>query len=71
MQLHFRPAKYRSRPPLQTRILGEVRDPVWLAKAYRGNYLIDLITGVSNAAITVDDTWIEHSLPATVLGLSG
>jgi hypothetical protein len=56
---------------LQTRILGEVRDPVWLAKAYRGNYLIDLITGVSNAAITVDDTWIEHSLPATVLGLSG
>lgn len=48
----------------------EVRDPVWLAKAYRGNYFIDLITGMSNAAITVDDSWIEHSLPATVLGVA-
>jgi hypothetical protein len=48
----------------------EVRDPVWLAKAYRGNYFIDLITGMSNAAITVDDSWIEHSLPAKVLGVA-
>jgi hypothetical protein len=47
----------------------EVRDPVWLAKAYRGNYFIDLITGMSNAAITVDDSWIRHSQPAIVLGV--
>lgn len=47
----------------------EVCDPVWLAKAHRGNYFVDLITGMSNAVITVDDSWIDHSRPATVLGV--
>jgi hypothetical protein len=47
----------------------EVCDPVWLAKAHRGDYFVDLITGMSNAVITVDDSWIEHSQPATVLGV--
>lgn len=44
----------------------EVTDPVWLAKAYRDNYFIDLITGMSNAVIVVDDSWIEHAHPAPV-----
>jgi len=47
----------------------EVCDPVWLAKAHRGDYFVDLITGMSNAVITVDDSWIDHSQPATVLGV--
>lgn len=44
----------------------EVCDPVWLAKAHRDDYFVDLITGMSNAAIAVDDSWIARSLPARV-----
>jgi hypothetical protein len=47
----------------------EVRDPVWLAKAHRDGYFVDLITGMSNAVITVDDSWIERSSPCVVLGV--
>lgn len=47
----------------------EVRDPVWLAKAYRDKYFVDLITGMSNAVIVVDDSWIAHSRPMEVLGI--
>jgi hypothetical protein len=47
----------------------EVRDPVWLAKAHRDNYFVDLITGMSNAVITVDQSWIKHSHPGIVLGI--
>ena len=45
----------------------EVLDPVWLAKARRGNYFVDLITGMSNGIVTVDRSWIERSTPATIL----
>lgn len=44
----------------------EVCDPVWLFKVHRSGFFIDLITGMSNATIVVDDTWIEHSIPAVV-----
>jgi hypothetical protein len=47
----------------------EVRDPVWLAKAHRDKYFVDLITGMSNAVITVDESWIKHSHPGNVLGV--
>jgi len=47
----------------------EIRDPVWLAKAHRDGYFVDLITGMSNAAITVDRSWIERGSPAEVLGV--
>jgi hypothetical protein len=47
----------------------EVRDPVWLAKAHRDGYFVDLITGMSNAVITVDESWIERSSPCVVLGV--
>jgi Nucleotidyl transferase of unknown function (DUF2204) len=47
----------------------EVRDPVWLAKGWRDKYFVDLITGMSNAVITVDESWIKHSHPAEVLGV--
>src|SRR5207248_4811578 len=32
----------------------EVRDPIWLGKAWRDGYFIDLITGMSNAIIQVE-----------------
>jgi hypothetical protein len=36
----------------------EVIDPVWLAKAKRGEYFVDLITGMSNGLIVVEDSWM-------------
>lgn len=47
----------------------EIRDPVWLAKAHRDGYFVDLITGMSNAIITVDQSWIDRGSPAEVLGV--
>jgi hypothetical protein len=47
----------------------KVWDPVWLAKAHRGDFFVDLITGMSNAAITVDDSWIERASAAVVVGV--
>lgn len=47
----------------------EVRDPVWLAKAHRDGYFVDLITGMSNAVITVDQSWIDRGSPCVILGV--
>ncbi len=47
----------------------EVRDPVWLAKAHRDGYYVDLITGMSNAVITVDRSWIDRGSHNVVLGV--
>ncbi len=57
---------------LALRFLGErgfeceVCDPVWLFKAHRDGFFVDLITGMSNAAIVVEDSWIERAKPAMV-----
>jgi hypothetical protein len=45
----------------------QVKDPVWLHKAHRNGFFVDLITGMSNAIITVDHSWIENARPAMVL----
>jgi hypothetical protein len=45
----------------------QVKDPVWLHKAHRNGFFIDLITGMSNAVITVDRSWIANSRPAMIL----
>jgi hypothetical protein len=47
----------------------QVCDPVWLAKVHRGNFFVDLITGMSNAAISVEGSWIRNARPASVLGV--
>ncbi len=47
-----------------------VEDPVWLAKARRGEYFVDLITGVGNSSLVIDSTWIDRGVPQTVLGIS-
>jgi predicted nucleotidyltransferase len=46
-----------------------VSDPVWLAKAHRGDYYVDLITGMSNAVVTVQSDWIERATEAEVFGV--
>jgi hypothetical protein len=48
----------------------DVADPVWLAKARRGEYFVDLITGMSNGLILVEDSWIERARPAVVYGVT-
>ena len=45
----------------------EILDPVWLAKAHREDFFVDLITGMSNAAISVSDSWISRARPAIVV----
>lgn len=47
--------------------LCKVKDPVWLHKAHRNGFFVDLITGMSNAVITVEPSWIENARPAMVL----
>ena len=47
----------------------EVVDPVWLAKAHKGEFFVDLITGMSNGVLVVEDSWIERASPAVVQGV--
>ena len=47
----------------------EICDPVWLAKAHRDGYFVDLITGMSNGVMSVDPSWIERARPANVVGV--
>jgi len=47
----------------------EVCDPVWLCKARQGDYFVDLISGMSNAVIRVDQSWIDRSFDSEVLGI--
>ncbi|MGI9102802.1 MAG: nucleotidyltransferase [Terriglobales bacterium] len=47
----------------------EVTDPVWLAKAHRGEYFVDLITGMSNAVVTVDQSWIDRAVLSEFFGV--
>ena len=47
----------------------EVHDPVWLAKARKGDYFVDLITGMSNGVIVVENSWIQRARPAVIHGV--
>ena len=47
----------------------EVCDPVWLCKVRQGEYFIDLISGMSNAVIRVDQSWIDRAFDSEVLGI--
>ena len=48
----------------------EVLDAVWLAKARRDGFFVDLITGMSNAVLRVDYSWVRHASRAEVFGMS-
>jgi hypothetical protein len=65
-------------PEAVTRALAELRsadfesyveDPIWLAKARCGKHFVDLITGIGNASLFVDESWIERSSTANILGV--
>jgi hypothetical protein len=47
----------------------EVCDPIWLCKARREDYFVDLICGMSNAVIRVDQSWIDRGFDSEVLGI--
>ena len=47
----------------------EILDAVWLAKAWRGEYFVDLITGMSNGVVRVDYSWIKHAVRSDVFGV--
>jgi len=47
----------------------EIEDPVWLAKARRGKHFVDLITGIGNATMVLDRSWIDRGLHEIVLGV--
>ena len=46
-----------------------IEDPVWLAKARDIGYYVDLITGVGNATLSVEESWIERAIPDHLLGV--
>jgi hypothetical protein len=48
----------------------EIADAVWLAKARRDGYFVDLITGMSNAVVRVDLSWIARASHTDLFGLS-
>ena len=48
----------------------EVCDPVWLAKARKDEFFVDLITGMSNGVIVVENSWIERARAAVVHGVT-
>lgn len=49
-------------------LITEVTDPVWLAKAWAGDYYVDLISGMSNGVYWVTPSWIERAHSGVVLG---
>lgn len=47
----------------------DITDPVWLAKAYCGDYFVDLITALGSAALLVDRSWIDRAQPYQLFGI--
>jgi hypothetical protein len=47
----------------------EVADDVWIAKAHSNGFSVDLITGMSNAAVTVEMSWVERGGPCWLFGV--
>ena len=48
----------------------EICDPVWLAKAHKDGFFVDLITGMSNGVIVVEDSWMQRAQPAVIHGVT-
>ena len=46
----------------------EVADEIWVAKAHRNGYYVDLITGMNNATVQVDMSWMERARPYFLFG---
>ena len=46
----------------------ELTFPHWLGKVYHDDDFCDVIFASGNGVCTVDDLWLEHALPAEILG---
>src|SRR5579872_4913140 len=46
----------------------EVSDASWIAKAFQGEYFVDLIFGSGNGTCPVDDTWFERAPTVEIMG---
>lgn len=46
-----------------------IEDPIWLAKAWRGDYFVDLITAMGNAVLIVDRSWLDRAESYDVFGV--
>ncbi len=46
----------------------ELTDTVWLAKAFRGDDLVDIIFGSGNGIATVDEDWFRYATEGELLG---
>jgi len=53
----------------QHKYVCEILDPVWLAKAHRDEFYVDLITGMSNGVLVVEPSWLERAQSAMVIGV--
>jgi hypothetical protein len=53
----------------QSGLETEICDPVWLCKARAAEYYVDLISGMSNAVVRVDQSWIDRAFDSEVLGI--
>jgi hypothetical protein len=49
--------------------ITELAFPHWLAKAYAGDYFVDIIFNSGNGLTPVDDAWFDHATPGEVLGV--
>ena len=47
----------------------EVTYPHWLAKAFHRDHTVDIIFSSGNSVCRVDDVWVRHSHPTTMLGV--
>lgn len=47
----------------------EMVDDVWIGKAYRGEWFVDLIFSSGNGVAVVDDDWFAHARPSEVMGV--
>lgn len=48
----------------------EVRDGLWLAKAHKDSYFVDLIFAIPNKEVRVDMDWIRRSRRAEIFGMN-
>jgi Nucleotidyl transferase of unknown function (DUF2204) len=46
----------------------ELTDPLWIGKAFSGDYFVDLIFSSGNGIATVDEHWQRRALESIVLG---
>jgi hypothetical protein len=47
----------------------ELVDPIWIGKAWQGDWFVDLIFSSGNGVAAVDDVWFDHARPARVMGV--